>query len=318
MASSLGSDDNAFQVLINVSNDDPAHLQSLYENHRVGRNEQQRAKILAESFPGWSLDEILKRLDGPEKEDGFMDPRNCLVIWARPSPPVQDLISFVQWSCHIGVEDKLIVMAALWLMPLENLHTTVLEVAHSLTETQIEDLVQTLQSSQNVTGPQIAEYPLTHRARLLKPMVSFDASAMALSFVPAAGEGLDAYDDGDNYTYHHLRRDIFDMTRQTGLPVVSRYIVPSAHLTIARFITQNGFSAMGTNGVEQVDRSQVNLLVNRIDVINQKLQNEYWPQSNGSIKAGGEWIVGKDNGLVIRRGRLWYGGGETVSFDRSV
>lgn len=62
----------------------------------MARNSQQSAKILAESFPGWSLDEILKRLDGPGKEDGFVDPRNCLVIWARPSPQVRDLICFIQ------------------------------------------------------------------------------------------------------------------------------------------------------------------------------------------------------------------------------
>jgi hypothetical protein len=62
----------------------------------VARNNQQREKILADSFSGWSIDEILKRLDGPAKEDGFVDPRNCLVIWARPSPQVRDLIGFVQ------------------------------------------------------------------------------------------------------------------------------------------------------------------------------------------------------------------------------
>ena len=62
----------------------------------MARNSQQSEEILADSFPGWSLDEILKRLDGPEKEDGFVDPRNCLVIWARPSPQVRDIICFIQ------------------------------------------------------------------------------------------------------------------------------------------------------------------------------------------------------------------------------
>lgn len=62
----------------------------------MNRNAQQSAKILADDFPGWSLDEILKRLDGPEKEAGFEDPRNCLVIWGRPSSAVKDVIAFVQ------------------------------------------------------------------------------------------------------------------------------------------------------------------------------------------------------------------------------
>jgi hypothetical protein len=73
-----------------------AQLQLRYEKHRMARNEQQRTKILAEDFHGWTLDKILMRLDGPTKEEGFLDPRNCLVIWARPPPNIKELISFVQ------------------------------------------------------------------------------------------------------------------------------------------------------------------------------------------------------------------------------
>jgi hypothetical protein len=71
-------------------------MQSRYETHRTNRNEQQKAKILANDFPGWSIDEILRRLDGPAKEEGYLDPRNCLVIWARPPPHIRELIAFVQ------------------------------------------------------------------------------------------------------------------------------------------------------------------------------------------------------------------------------
>ncbi|KAL4863526.1 hypothetical protein BDV12DRAFT_26451 [Aspergillus spectabilis] len=308
MASIPLSKDNPLQCLIVETNNDPAQLQSRYENHRVTRNNQQSAKILSESFPGWSLDEILARLDGPRKENGFVDPRNCLVIWARPSPQVRDLICFVQ-------NELKSVAPSLWLMPLENLHTTVLEAAHSLTECEIEELVQTLQSSNDVTPSQIASYPLDHPTRLIKPMVSFDSAALALSFVPAAGECAEAESgrDIDHYTYHHLRRDVFDMVRQTKVPVASRYSVPSAHLTIARFISQEGFTMKGGDGIDKVDLSRVKLLITKIGEINKKLQQEYWPRE-GVIKKGGEWIVGQE-GLVIRRGRVWYGGGENVPLD---
>lgn len=196
-------------------------------------------------------------------------------------------------------------------MPPENLHITVLEVAHSLTEDQIEGLVQTLQSSKDVTSANIAAYSRSRPTRLIKPMVSFDSTALALSFVPAAGECLEAESSSNNehYTCHHLRRDVFDMVRQTKVPVASRYIVPSAHLTIARFITQDGFVVKGSNDMETVDHAGVKMLVDRIGEINQKLENE-WPKE-GAIREGGEWIVGKE-GLVIQRGRLWYGGGEYV------
>ena len=200
-------------------------------------------------------------------------------------------------------------------MPPENLHITVLEAAHSQTEEQIEELVQTLRSSKDVTPADITTYPCSHPTRLIKPMVSFDSAALALSFVPAAAECLEAESSGDkeNYTYHHLRRDIFDMVRQTKVPVASRYIFPSAHLTIARFISQDGFLVRGSDGVEMVDHSRVKLLVDKIGEINRMLENEYWPKE-GPIREGGEWIVGQE-GLVIRRGRVWYGGGEYVPLD---
>lgn len=205
-------------------------------------------------------------------------------------------------------------LKAIWVMPPGNLHTTVLEVAHSLTEGQIDELVHTLRSSKNVTGADISGYPLKHKSRLLKPMVSFDASALALSFVPAAGEGSPGVSGGhdDHFSYHHLRRDIFDLVRQTGLPVASRYIVPSAHVTIARFINHEGFLVKNASGGEGIDASRVKFLIDRVDRINEVLQKRYWPQDDGSYPEEGEWVVGRDQELVIRKGRLWYGGGQDV------
>ncbi|KAJ5160598.1 RNA ligase/cyclic nucleotide phosphodiesterase [Penicillium canariense] len=331
MASLPGSADNPFQRLIVESSDDPAQLQLRYETHRATRNDQQSAKIQAKDFPGWSIDGILKRLDGPAKEEGFVDPRNCLVIWARPPSHIRDLISCIQSQlrdiapcryCRAALGQSVILKmksltesrTALWPMPPHNLHTTVLEVAHSLTEPQIEELVQTLQSSKDVTQAQIAEYPTRHNTRLLKPMLSFDSAALALSFVPAASEGStgSAREYGDHYTYHHLRRDIFDMVRQTKVPVASRYIVPSAHVTIARFINNEGFLVKGTHGAEEIDHSRVKSLLDRISDINKDLESRYWPQADGSCPKEGEWVVGQDKGLVVRKGRLWYGGGEDV------
>ncbi|KAL4891679.1 RNA ligase/cyclic nucleotide phosphodiesterase [Aspergillus ambiguus] len=305
------SEDNPYQTLLTETNNDAAQLQARYETHRVNRNAQQTAKILADDFPGWNLDEILMCLDGPTKEDGYVDPRNCLVIWAKPPPRIRELIAFVQRELRE-------VAPTLWLMPSDNLHTTVLEIAHSLTEEQIESMVRKLQSSKDVSAEQIADYTFAHCTRLVKPMVSFDAAAMALSFVPAAGEGSDAQHspDDDRYSYHHLRRDVFEMVRDAGIPVASRYSVPSAHLTIARFITLDGFTAKEEGGLVEIDRSQVRLLVEKIEAINRKLQSEYWPREDGTILAGGEWHVGEERGLVIQKGRLWYGDGQTVQIGK--
>jgi hypothetical protein len=71
-------------------------LQERYQLHRTTRNGQQKAKILDETFAGWILDEHLVKLDGPQKQADYEDPRNCLVFWARPPAKVRNLIHIIQ------------------------------------------------------------------------------------------------------------------------------------------------------------------------------------------------------------------------------
>jgi hypothetical protein len=71
-------------------------LQQRYQLHRETRNSQQKSKILADDFQGWLLDEHLVKLDGHQKLDDYVDPRNCLVFWGRPPHKVKQLIDLVQ------------------------------------------------------------------------------------------------------------------------------------------------------------------------------------------------------------------------------
>ena len=182
-------------------------------------------------------------------------------------------------------------------MPSSSLHMTTLEITHSQTPSTIASLLSTLAPS----IPSITDYTLTHHPRLLSPMLSYDTSAIALSFLPAAAS------ENDAYTYHHLRRDIYSMCEAAGVEIASRYTVPSAHLTIARFVTQQDI--LGDRGVEG---AKVERLVERIEEVNRWLETEYWPREGNGVKEGGEWVVGQEKGLDCRRGTLWYGGGETV------
>ena len=184
-------------------------------------------------------------------------------------------------------------------------------------------------------------------------MLSYDSAAIALSFVPAASEDFSILQSSsrpkqpaqstdehranpepevrqdDSYTYHHLRRSLYELCVEAGVEVASRYTVPSAHLTIARFLTQEDISApRDNNGIArpiQVDetkseavhvvKEKVQMLVDKIEAINAWLQDEYWPKKRleeAVIKKGGEWIVGEEKGLDCRKGVLWYGGGETI------
>ena len=193
-------------------------------------------------------------------------------------------------------------------MPLDCLHMTALEITHSLPAPEVEDLVDIMKSK----IPEITDFTFAHPTRLIKPMLAYDSAAIALSFLPAAGEGLkeEPADRPDSYTYHHLRRDLYDLCSNTGVTVASRYVVPSSHLTIARFVTQKDISQDANDGLP--DPSKLKKWVDKLEETNTWLQREFTPVDCSKIKEGGQWIVGEEKGLDCRKGTLWYGGGETI------
>lgn len=124
----------------------------------------------------------------------------------------------------------------------------------------------------------------------MRPRLNYDGSAIALSFLPAAEAA------GDGYTYHHLRRDIYELVTTTaGVHVASRYVAPSAHLTIARFVEG---SVREGGGVKE--------LIGLVEEVNRGLEREC-----GDEREWG-WVVGEEKGLVCREGTVWYGGGESL------
>ncbi|KAF7185544.1 hypothetical protein HII31_13041 [Pseudocercospora fuligena] len=273
--------DNPYHDLIESCNGDPAKIQERYNNHRVNRNAQQKENLFAKDFPGVTIDEILMKLENPDKYPGYEDPRHCLVVWARPTANVKKLIVEVQSRLREVVPN-------LWIMPQDSLHMTALEITHSLTAPEIDALVEQIKPH----AESITDYTATHHPRLVRPTVSFDAQALALSWLPATGK------EGDDYTYHHLRRDLFTLASKTGVIVASRYVIPSAHLTIGRFINKED--------TPDGDHEAISKLVHKIEEINAWLQD-----------CEDEWIVGEEKGLDFRKGTLWYGnGGETIRLGR--
>jgi len=295
---------NPYDALIHVSNDETKQLQQRYDTHRTTRNDQQKEKLLDPKFSGVIVDPILLRLHNPTVEPGFVDPRHCLTFWARPPEHIKQLI--------VKVQQKLLTVAPnLWLMPCDNLHMTVLEITHSKTSPEISSLKQQLRSK----IPKIVNISFNEpskRARLIKPAVGFDAAAIALTFVPAAGEALSLERNvvDDEFTYHHLRRDVYALASEGGLKVDSRYVVPSAHLTIGRFIVTEDFSSADESGAMKSDPTKMKKLVDVIEEANAWLKHEYWPK-NDVVKEGGEWLVGQGKGLDCRFGPVWYGDGQS-------
>ncbi|MCJ1477900.1 transport between ER and Golgi ATPase protein [Lambiella insularis] len=289
---------NPYDALIDASRDNPKEIQDRYQTHRLTRNAQQRTRLLDPGFSGVSVDPVLARLLNPEEFSDFKDPRHCLVFWARPPESVKALISAIQHRLRATAPN-------LWLMPADCLHMTTLEVTHSLTAPEIDTFVQTLLPS----AATITDYTVLHRARLVKPMIGYDASALALSFVPACGEGAEACNDA--YTYHHLRRDLYGLITSAGVTVASRYTIPTSHITIARFVTQRDFLREEKES-SVFDSHIMNAWVDTIEGINAWLEQSYWPAQGRDIPEGGQWIVGQEKGLDFRKGTLWYGGGETI------
>lgn len=182
-------------------------------------------------------------------------------------------------------------------MPSERQHLTALEIAHSLTESEITALLHQMEPRIQ----ELTDYTFDHHPRLIKPLLSYDGAAVALSFLPAASPKRVE----DRYTYHHLRRDLFNIASSTGVSIASRYVVPSSHITVGRFITS----------IDHDNPAKMRRWVEKLDELNRWLEETCWAEEDdGRILAdgGSEWIVGEENGLDCRQGKLWYGGGTTI------
>ncbi|KAK0702626.1 RNA ligase/cyclic nucleotide phosphodiesterase [Apiosordaria backusii] len=305
----IKSGENPYNALIEACHGNTVEIQSLYATHRIARNLQQRDKFLSSEFSELIIDPFLLRLENPELEPGFKDPRNCLVFWARPPDHIIRLAAYLQQSLKQAAPN-------LWLMPTHRMHMTTLEVAHSRTPAEIASMVALMRPR----IPTLTNIPFTKRARLVKPFISYDLSAIAVSFLPAAGEAVlspapvaphpehighpgllnDDTTESDDYSYHHLRRDVFDEAHATGVPIGSRYVVPSAHITLGRYLTQ----------ADHETPEQREQWIQAIDNLNSWLESEVWDVEGGEFI--GEWIVGQERGLEARNGALWYGGGRTI------
>lgn len=191
-------------------------------------------------------------------------------------------------------------------MPPENLHMTTLEMMSACTAPEVDELVSFLQ--QKAPLQDLVDYTLTRHARLGRPIVSYDASALALSFLPMAANNGDSLKTEDcDYTYHHLRSDLYDKVIQCGCQIGARYTVPSAHITIARFTVP--INSDPVRELELLSERAVKL-VEKIEDINKELSSTRWERFGNPSR--GEWIVGQEQGLELNKGVAWYGTGTAV------
>ncbi|KAJ5805997.1 Ribosomal protein L44e [Penicillium pulvis] len=285
---------NQFQQLISACGNDPKRIHNIYEEHRSNRNAKFKEVLLNPGFREWQFDEILGNILKAEKGlIQYDDPRSNISLLARPPKHICELIQDIQQE----IAD--VAGPCLWLAPQDSLHITTCELMNAKTRTEVDDMIAIFQ--QKLPLEEIVNYTLTHSPRLVRPIVSYDATAVALSFVPAAET------DKDLYTYHHLRRDLWDFVSESGCQLGARYIVPSAHVTIGRYAMPPG-----ADQSKELDDLCVRVagLIEKIEDINQELMSGYWKRFGSPSR--GVWVVGQEQGMQLNQGRSWYGNGEVV------
>ena len=84
---------NPYNSILESNGNDAKRIQGCCDSQRKDRNSKFRVQMLAEDFEGLQPDQILsKRLYEPD----YVDPRNCLVFWARPTLAVRNLVARCQ------------------------------------------------------------------------------------------------------------------------------------------------------------------------------------------------------------------------------
>ena len=248
-------------------------IRTVYSTHRDTRDSQQRQLLLTHRSltPDPLLSHILS-----SHSDFSLDARHNLSFITRPSPRITSLILHLQQQLRTLAGDSL------WYPPPSHLHLTVYEVTHSLTSAQLAPTLALLRAH-----PDVFDLPRMPTVTLDSPLVNFDTSAIALTFLPSSSPSSTT-SPSSSYTLHHLRHDVCTSLTRIGVPWQGRYIAPSAHATIARLIS-----------TDAVDKIGVEQWVGGLERLREEC-TEGW--------ADAVWRLGEGS-AEVSAGRSWYGKG---------
>lgn len=234
-----------------------SHTRETYSSHRETRSNQQRDRLMMEgTVPDPRLIPIV--------ENGEPDERHGIVTVARPRPgePLTALIQSIQQRIGSlpGVD--------LWQAPVNFLHMTIVELAHTSPPAQIEAMVSQLRSAD---GPRkLTRVP---GFDLDTPLITFDQGGIALSLLPV--------DDG----VIRAKTAVHNLIVSLGVAIKPRYRVPSCHITIARFTTP-------------LDPGSIAVLLETITALNSELSSSdvAWHASDFEFSYGANWY---GNGIKL-------------------
>lgn len=261
-----------------------------------------------------------------------LSPANCLVLWARPPSFILNLIESIQNGLYsLAGRD-------LYLVPLSHMHLSVLELSHR-------HPISHLRAVYNAVGEPLlrtmVDIPFTKYtesqgrsvARLVKPQLMIDRAGVAVTFVP--DDSLQDEIDGDSapnitknepFTYHHLRSSLNSLALSSGVEIDTCYTAPSAHITIARFVSSHFFDggphhAVSHSASVPPPPEQPTPSYSSADLVQKRIQKaEQWVELihgiNDELRKQAEdptlrkqlsWVVGQEKGLEVQLGYVKFG-----------
>ncbi|KAM0749499.1 hypothetical protein T439DRAFT_357835 [Meredithblackwellia eburnea MCA 4105] len=269
---------NPFDALLVSCGHDPSRVEAAYASHRSARALTQHDLMLSSTFEGLKTDEVLLR---KETEDGFQDPRYGISLVGRPKGPAKVLVEWI--LAELGHLKEL---EGQWIAPISQVHITLLEVAHSLPSATHEEYLRSPAFTSRISSLCDLEHlpspsgvpPLLH-----SPVLNLDPTAISLSFLPRGS------------AYHQLRQILFSSYGSETSPALkARYIHPSAHLTVVRFL-------------KPIKGEKVRDLVKAVSALNVRLSESALGSTIWNIENKEETRV------ECTSGQVWYGGGDVIA-----
>ena len=202
-------------------------------------------------------------------DDYTLDQRHNLALVARPAQHIIALVTQLQQQLHTLAGD------ALWLPPPHYLHITVYEVTHSRTAEQLQPLLAAVRSHES----QLFSALPVDRVRFDSPLLNYETSTVALTLLPV--------DVGD-YDITTLRAEVGERLSAVGVQWEGRYVAPTAHITIGRFIRS------------QLQRATMEQWLAKLDELRDECRQ--WQ---------GEWCLAHGS-LQVMTAASWYGHGTVV------
>jgi hypothetical protein len=203
-------------------------------------------------------------------------------------------------------------------IPVLHQHLTVLELSHRHSVPQLQATYDALtkETAQAMTNIP-SSLPKCQTIRLVKPFLSFDEKAVAVTFVPDASNASyatngyasdedDKVHDSDHFTYQHLRSEMHKLAMKSGIKIDTCYTTATAHITLGRFIGDSVFAPSSVNhdadGANDDDtQTRTRNFVKLVQEINKELESSLWGED------GMKWVIAGDKGLECQFGYVKWG-----------